>query len=557
MRRRWLTVHLATLIAAAGWLFWSNRKQYFFGDDWEFLVNRGLAHPTLNLFIPHNEHWSTVPLLVYAFMRNTVGLGTLWPFVIILIAVHLSLTHFLWRVFLRSGVPAPLATAAALLFALLGAGSENLLWTFQIGFIGSIACGWAAVLLVDHTDTRLSRRDGVAAGLLVVSLACSGIGVPAVALAGLVVLARSRSLLRPLVVGGVPTAVFVAWYFIGEKLPPAPGPSAWDSGPVALLKFIARGFLEAIEATTGLPRPVAGVLLVAAAGWAVVLTLRVVRRSADSERCIPALAGLLAGVAFYGLSGFGRATAMSSRYFYVCMAFVLPALILALWHLLRLLGRRVGPLVGVLLLVPVLVHNLVLLADTAEHDGVRETTLRSLILGTAELVGDGEPILSTTVEPLQNPDLTVAKLTELVAAGNLPADEATPEDLLRARLQGQVSETDGTPLPTPSAPMGLAPVADGQNLTVTAADPGCVTAVSDTADPIRLTAPGSRTDITVQSSADATLRYSITSDGRRSPQERDLVLTAGTPDLVTSVLPEGTTLAIMVPAAGLVVCGVR
>ena len=44
-------------------------------------------------------------------------------------------------VLLRRHIPAAGAMAATVLFLFLGSGFDNLLWAFQIGFVGSVAFG--------------------------------------------------------------------------------------------------------------------------------------------------------------------------------------------------------------------------------------------------------------------------------------------------------------------------------------------------------------------------------------------------------------------------------
>ena len=87
------------------------------------------------------------------------------------------------------GVDLPLATALSVVFVLLGAGYENLLWAFQIGFIGSVAFGLGVLLLVNH-DGRWGWRDVAGWFLSLAGLMFSGISVTMVTVAGLTVLMR-------------------------------------------------------------------------------------------------------------------------------------------------------------------------------------------------------------------------------------------------------------------------------------------------------------------------------------------------------------------------------
>ena len=80
-----LAVHLATLLLAAIVLVRVNRDQWFFGDEREFIVNRGFDNPALSIWVPRNERWVTVPAVIYALLRNTVGSGSSWPYVGVLL----------------------------------------------------------------------------------------------------------------------------------------------------------------------------------------------------------------------------------------------------------------------------------------------------------------------------------------------------------------------------------------------------------------------------------------------------------------------------------------
>ena len=150
-RRYWLgatpaviVVHVVTLIAGLAILLWENRHLWFFGDDWEFLVKRGLHNPTLSVWQPHNEHWSTLPILLYRLLFTLFGLHY-FPYIFVAIVAHLVLAHLLWRTCLREAVDPWVATTFAALFVVLGSGAENLTWDFQVTFIGSLVFGYLAL----------------------------------------------------------------------------------------------------------------------------------------------------------------------------------------------------------------------------------------------------------------------------------------------------------------------------------------------------------------------------------------------------------------------------
>ena len=89
----------------------------------------------------------------------------------------------------RSQVGVWTSALAASVFALFGAGAQNLLWAFQVTFTGALVLGLVHLLLADH-DGPLDRRDwlGLAAGFL--GLMCSGVAVTMVFVVGVAALLR-------------------------------------------------------------------------------------------------------------------------------------------------------------------------------------------------------------------------------------------------------------------------------------------------------------------------------------------------------------------------------
>ena len=90
--------HLAlwVMVAISGaWLVARNSKLWFGGDDWFILLDRRVSPGPgqLGLFEPHNEHWSTVPILAFRALDALVGVREYWPYVVLLVVV--------WGVLLR------------------------------------------------------------------------------------------------------------------------------------------------------------------------------------------------------------------------------------------------------------------------------------------------------------------------------------------------------------------------------------------------------------------------------------------------------------------------
>ena len=319
--------HVASLILGGLLLLFVNRTQWFFGDDWEFVVSRGFDNPTFGLLHPHNEHWSTLPILVYRALLNVFGLRTYLPFVAVLIAVHLALTHVLWRCCLRVGAPAMVATALSAAFLVVGAGAENLLWAFQMGFVGSVLFGYLMILVTD-TDRWSAVRLVGAWGLGLLALMCSTIGVVMVVVATLTALLR-RGIRTAVLVASLPAAAFLAWYLIyGTR---AASPTPRSVGTLLMIpEYTAFGITSALTNFVGVPGM--GTILAVALS---VLLLRA-GRTATSSRAIAysASSGAIALFVLVGVgrSGFGAEEAGAARYAYLALALLLPGLsLLASW----------------------------------------------------------------------------------------------------------------------------------------------------------------------------------------------------------------------------------
>lgn len=408
----WTAVHMLTLVAGAGVLLVANRNQWFFGDEWAFMVRRGPGLGDMHLFRPHNEHWVTVPLLVYWALLSTVGLTSYLPYAAVVVVFHLALTHLLWRACLRVGARPAIATAFAAVFAVLGAGSENLLWAFQMGFVAAVAFGWGAILLHDH-DGPFGRRDmlGWVASLL--ALMSSGPGLVMVGIAVFTIWLRRRRLVDTALAASVPACAFVVWYLIEghhARRPPTPAGSEWG-----VVDWTWNGLTHAVEKVVGVPET-GGVLLVVLIGWWVMHTDLVRGRTAI------AFAGALGALGFYLMTAFGRVglgleSATASRYVYIAAALLMPSVALIVS---RSVPEGFSPTVAVLgLTALVAFHNVALLRTAASDEMLREQSYKAYVLETAEALRAGQ---SPGWHPpnLLNPDLNDVALRRLLTFDWLP-----------------------------------------------------------------------------------------------------------------------------------------
>jgi hypothetical protein len=177
----------------------------FFNDDWAFLLQRpGLTAATL--LDDHNGHLSVLPVLIYKLLVGLFGLDAQLPFRLLLgLAVAAVGAVVYALVSERAGRVAGLVAAALLMF--LGPAWEDLLWSFQIGFVGSLATGLGALLALER-DTP--RRNAAACALLVVSVGLSDVGIALIVAAAIAVALRRRP--AQAWIPGVALALFVLWF---------------------------------------------------------------------------------------------------------------------------------------------------------------------------------------------------------------------------------------------------------------------------------------------------------------------------------------------------------
>ena len=220
---RWAeTVHWVTLAAAFAFWAWVDRHLWFFGDEWDFLVRRGLSYPptsSRSIWFPHNEHWSTLPILLWRCLYSVFHLTTYWPYLVPVLLAQVAVMHLAWRICRRNGVDPWVATAAVGLLGFLGAGAEDLASAFQVSFVGSVLFGFVAFDLLDRPNTEPAstrRRDVLASCALLASLMCSTIGDAMVIGAAVLLFAR-RPPKRALAVLALPVCSYVVWFaFVGR-----------------------------------------------------------------------------------------------------------------------------------------------------------------------------------------------------------------------------------------------------------------------------------------------------------------------------------------------------
>ncbi len=322
-------------------LFHIGSYHWFFGDEWSFLGDRdgGSLH---DLFASHGEHWTTVPVVVYRVLFRLFHLDSYRPYQVVVVIAHATTALLLRAIARRGGARPWTATIVVAVFVLYGPGEQNIVWAFQMTFVGAILLGLVHLLLADH-DGPFGRRDlaGVGAGLL--GLMCSGVALVMVAVVGLAVFAR-----RGWRMAAYHTAPLAAAYCIWYAAT-APGgiENSYGRGPTAreLARFTWSGVSGLFESLGGIDALGVAVAVIMAGGIWVALRAR---RPAERRQLVAPLA-LVAGVPLY-LIGTGWTrwfltpdAGAQSRYLYTMAAFVLPALAIAV-DALALQWRLLAPL---------------------------------------------------------------------------------------------------------------------------------------------------------------------------------------------------------------------
>ena len=316
---------VAALAGSATLLLIFQSKLTFTGDDWSFLIER--QGRSLGVFLdPHHGHISILPVTIYKALLSTFGMSSSLPFSVVATLVFL-LSAVLLFVYLRRRVGDWPALLGAILILFLGAAWNDLLWSFQIGFSGSIAAGLAALLALERDDPK---GDWIACGLLVVATSFSEIGIPFVlgALASIAMGPKPRR--RRLYVGLVPLALYAIWFLgWGHKGPDTLTLHNVLHSPAYVFDAVS----QAIASLLGLATPLTGngselvgllwghilfVCLAALAIWRV-------RQLGGISRGL--LTALIVGGAFWFLAAFNATTALrlptNGRYVYPGAVFVL------------------------------------------------------------------------------------------------------------------------------------------------------------------------------------------------------------------------------------------
>jgi hypothetical protein len=198
----------AALLTSGVMLLALTRDLTFFQDTWDFLINRRDLTVD-NLLRPHNEHIVLIPVSIELFFLHVFGMSSALPEYLLLIAMTL-VAAVLFFVYARRRVgPWPALMGTALLL-FIGPAWSDLLWPFELAFIGSVLFGLAMLLALDRDDTK---GDVLACAFLVISAGFSSLGIAFMAAAAVNLFQRRRERgLRRAWFVAVPVVLFALWY---------------------------------------------------------------------------------------------------------------------------------------------------------------------------------------------------------------------------------------------------------------------------------------------------------------------------------------------------------
>jgi hypothetical protein len=435
------------LVVAGVLLAREARRLWFFGDDWSFILDSRISHDPLHtLFVPHNEHWSTLPILVYRSLFTMFGVRHYLPYALAVIVLHLATCVVLWVLLRRVGVGAWICVAVVGIMAFLGAGAENTLWDFQIGFVGSLFFGLLALVLTDRSS-RGGGGDWPVWLALVAGLMCSGMGLPMVAAAGVLGWSQ-RGLRAGLKIVAVPLAVYVVWFAaIGHEGATHDQPTA--SGIAQVPLYFWTGLTNLGTQVSAVPG--SGALIL------VLLVLPLVVLGVREPAAQVALAGLSGTVVLYLFTGltrirFGVDQATASRYVYLGAALLLP---LVAWIVQRISrGVPVAVVAFGLVAVLAMVNGVWLAHLYANSRAAKLHGLPQRITAAAQIVQSGQRTLSDLPEPVYNFPITVAKLARSDMRGAFPSSPVQGQGLLDAQSFIQVGAS-AAPFPGVPAPASV------------------------------------------------------------------------------------------------------
>lgn len=415
-----LIAFLVAELGAAIFYMSVSRPMWFYLDEWDFLADRTGGNLG-DLFRAHNEHWVTLPVIVYRVLWWIFGLNTYRPYQIAIISLHLLAALLVRAVMRRVGVRPWTATITACVLVFLGSGYQNIVFPFQITLVGALVFGLAHLMLANH-DGPFDRRDiyGLAAGCA--GLMCSGVAVSMVIAVGVSML-LTRGWRMALAHSAPLAAIYMTWFLtIGHV-----GYDNYHATPGQIASFI-RNIIGAIFHAMGRGRTVSVLLAVLLIAGLLVARKPLGNAAFRREAAMP-LALLVGAMSLLLITGIGRAGLGNfkemSRYLHLVAAMVLPAIGLAADAVMKRSRWLIAPVLVVLLAgVP---GNVRVISDYM-HKGIitNQKSYKAMMLSLPRSPVAKEVPRDVKPEQFLAHFVTVGWLLDGVAAGRIPKPGPIP-----------------------------------------------------------------------------------------------------------------------------------
>jgi hypothetical protein len=525
---------LAVLVTGSVALMVSkSRGLWFFGDDFAFLLRRGVGGDAeLGVLAPHNEHWVTIPVVLYRVLFSFFGMHHYLPYALLPILAHAAACVTLFLLLRRCLVETWAALVAVAVFAFFGGGSANLLWDFQITFVGSAVFGLLA--LHSAASAEPSRRTTVRVWVFATAaLMCSGMGIAMLLWLGLFVLLR-RGLLAAAAATVLPGVLLLVWHWTAGSVATQAPATEITHIPI----FVWNGLGYVWHVATGIPA-------VGAVVWLALVAIALWGRAAPAHRAL-SVAGMVSAVVAYVLiatsRGFlGDGAGMEGRYAYFGLLFSLPAFAAAVEGIASAMGERARVkatawFVAVAFFITTGWHTT---SDVAHLAHLLTAGAAERVVAASDLASGDQLVLNDVVDLPYNPDIDARRLDDPSIREALPDLRPTAATRFNAAAHMLVDAASGRlPLGGPESVrwggvLGERREHDGCRAGL--ARPGAWLAVSvgDRGGQIRLRAAGD-TILTV-----------LEKDGRRSSPV-SWPLEDG-PTYVGTSLPGATVIVVLAP----------
>lgn len=323
MKRNAPTAVLCTALAmSAAMLFALTSGQTFFQDTWAFLLDR--QDFSADAFLkPHNEHIAVIPAAINKLLVATFGMTTALPEQVVMTVAVLGAAALLF-VYVRRRLGPWGALIAAVLFLYLGPAWADMIWPFQLAFVGSALFGLAMLLALDRGDRR---GDVAACVFLTLSTGFSSLGLSFLAAAVVDILLRRRShgLSRVYLVA-IPAMLYAAWWIgWGHEAERHVTLTNVLTSP----RYVLEGAASAVEALLGLNKAGPDAAVPPEWGLPILIALIVlvvygqIRRPGVSLRFWPVVAAAATNWFLEAFNSIPGREAYQNRYMYAGALFVL------------------------------------------------------------------------------------------------------------------------------------------------------------------------------------------------------------------------------------------